>query len=263
VNRHRARRRFGQNFLIDDREISRIVTAIEPRPVQHLVEIGPGHGALTGAIAAKVARLDVIEIDRDLVPDLEALTVTYPNLTVHCADALRFDFATLACHEERLRIFGNLPYNISTPLLFHLLESSSQIADMHLMLQKEVVDRLAAEPGDEAYGRISVMVQYHCHVEKLFTIGPKAFRPVPKVDSAVVRLTPYREPPTVVNDLAAFGEVVKRAFAYRRKTLRNAMKGLLDSAAIKDAGVDPGQRGERLSLNDFARLSNRIPAADR
>ena len=263
MSQHRARRRFGQNFLIDDREISRIVAAIDPLPVQHLVEIGPGQGALTSSIAARVARLDVVEIDRDLIPDLEALTATFPNLRVHCADALRFDFAELAGDKERLRIFGNLPYNISTPLLFHLLESSSCIADMHLMLQKEVVDRLAAEPGDEAYGRLSVMVQYHCHVEKLFTIGPQAFRPSPKVDSAVVRLTPYREPHVAVNDVAAFSEVVKRAFAYRRKTLRNALKGLLDGPAIELAGIDPGQRGERLSLRDFARLSNQLPAADR
>lgn len=263
MNRHRARRRFGQNFLIDKREISKIVAAIEPLPSQHLVEIGPGRGALTGAIAARVAHLDIVEIDRDLIPHLEALTATYPNLGVHCADALRFDFAKLARGKERLRIFGNLPYNISTPLLFHLLNSSSAIADMHLMLQKEVVDRLAAEPGEEAYGRLSVMVQYHCTVDKLFTIGPDAFRPVPKVDSAVVRLTPHQESPVPVNDLAAFREVVKRAFAYRRKTLRNALRGLLDGKAIEDAGIDPGERGERLSLREFARLSNQLPATDR
>ncbi len=258
---HRARKRFGQNFLHDRGVVERIVVAIAPRPGQHLVEIGPGLGALTLPLLRSARELDVVELDRDLVPRLEAAAAGVGTLRVHSADALRFDFCALTgTAGERLRVAGNLPYNISTPLLFHLLAQAACIEDMHFMLQKEVVDRLAAAPGSGDYGRLSVMVQYHCAVERLFVVRPGAFRPAPRVDSAVVRLVPHRAPPVALVQPELLPQVVARAFAQRRKTLRNTLKGLLDEAAIRGADVDPQLRPEQLDLAAFARLADALAA---
>ncbi len=246
---HRPRKRFGQNFLHDPGVIGRIVTAIGPRPGDRMVEIGPGLGALTRPLLEALGELDAVELDRDLVAELHNL----PGLRIHQADALRFDFCALA-GDDKLRVVGNLPYNISTPLLFHLLDQAECISDMHFMLQKEVVDRLAAPPGGGDYGRLSVMVQYRCRVERVLTVSPGAFNPPPKVESAVVRLVPHESPP-VEADPASLREVVTRAFAHRRKTLRNNLKGFIPAEQIEAAGIDPGRRAETLSLGEFARLA--------
>jgi 16S rRNA (adenine1518-N6/adenine1519-N6)-dimethyltransferase len=248
---HRPRKQFGQHFLHDPGIIRRIVDSFDPRPGQRVVEIGPGRGALTGLLLARAGTLDVVEIDRDLAARLNGTA----GLRVHQCDALRFDFAQLAMGERDLRIIGNLPYNISTPLLFHLLEQAGAIQDMLFMLQKEVVDRLSAVADSPAYGRLSVMVQYRCAVEKLFDIGPGAFTPPPKVDSSVVYLRPHRQAPVAVPDSAEFARLVSMAFANRRKTLRNNLKGWLDENAIQAAGVAPQARAETLSLAQFAALA--------
>lgn len=254
---HRARKRFGQNFLHDAAIVQRIVQAISPQPGQALVEIGPGQGAITLPLLQACGQLDVVELDRDLVAPLARKAAPAGTLIIHQADALKFDFRTLA-QDRKLRLVGNLPYNISTPLLFHLLAQSDYIQDMHFMLQKEVVERMAAEPGSGDYGRLSVMIQYHCRVEPLFLIGPGAFRPAPKVDSAFVRLMPWPRPPAVVDDYNCLVTVVRQAFAQRRKTLRNTLKGLLDEADIRNCGCDPTGRPETLALQDYAALSNRL-----
>lgn len=255
---HRARKRFGQNFLVDRNAIARMVRIIDPKPDDHLVEIGPGLGALTRPLLEAVGRLEAVELDRDLLSELAARTQGAGELTVHQGDALRFDFAALRTDARPLRIVGNLPYNISTPLIFHLLEAADAIADMHFTLQKEVVDRLAAGAGDDAYGRLSVMVQYHCRVERLFDIPPGAFRPIPKVDSAFVRLVPHQAKPVEVADPALLGRIVTQAFSQRRKTLRNALKGLLDESAIAAAGIDPALRPEQVDLAGFAALAGQL-----
>lgn len=253
---HQARKRFGQNFLRDHTVIDRIVRAVNPRPGERVVEIGPGLGALTGPLLQALGRLDVVELDRDLIPHLQEKFAAAGELRIHQADALRFDFRTLAGPDEALRVVGNLPYNISTPLIFHLIEQAGAIRDMHFMLQKEVVDRLAAASGTADYGRLSVMVQYYCKVERLFTVPPGAFHPVPKVDSAVVRLLPYREPPVRVDDADCFARVVAQAFSQRRKTLRNTLRGLVAAETMTALDIDPGRRAETLSLGEFAALAN-------
>jgi 16S rRNA (adenine1518-N6/adenine1519-N6)-dimethyltransferase len=222
-----------------------------------MVEIGPGMGIMTEAILPLARYLDAVELDRDLVSKL-GQTLPLGNFTIHSADALKFDFCSLAKHGEPLRIVGNLPYNISTPLLFHLLEHIHCIEDMHFMLQKEVVNRLAASPGTGSYGKLSVMVQVHCAVEKLFDVAPDAFSPPPKVDSSVVRLIPHQQPPADIHDKATFDQVVTASFAQRRKTLRNNLKSLIDADQMKDNGIDPGRRAETLTLTEFATLSNII-----
>lgn len=254
---HRARKRFGQNFLHDPGVIQRIVAAIDPRPGQRLVEIGPGQGALTVPLLDAAGSLDVVELDRDLIAPLHRLAAGHGELRNHHADALKFDFRALAREGNKpLRVVGNLPYNISTPLLFHLIDQADMIQDMHFMLQKEVVDRMAAPPGGGEYGRLSIMVQFHCEVTRLFTVGPGAFRPAPKVDSAVVRLVPRREPLVKVDDYAVFASLVNRAFSQRRKTLRNTLKGVLTAEEIQSLAIDPGLRPEQLGLAEFAALSN-------
>jgi len=258
--KHRPRKRFGQNFLHDQNVIRGIVAAIHPQPGEHLVEIGPGLGALTAPLLEATGSLDVVELDRDLIPHLEQQFATAGELRIHNTDALKFDFCSLATEGERLRVAGNLPYNISTPLIFHLIEQAHCIRDMHFMLQKEVVKRLAAPPGGGDYGRLSVMVQYHCQVEKLFNVPPDAFTPPPKVDSAIVRLTPYTEKPITVNSEACLSRLVAQAFAQRRKTLRNNLKPLLDTATIEALGIDPGRRPETLSLQEFALLADALSA---
>ena len=259
---HRPRKRFGQHFLRDPSVLERIVAAIRPVPGDHLVEIGPGLGALTRPLLVAVGELDAVELDRDLLEPLRLQCVDIGRLRLHHADALKFDFAALRGTGPRLRVVGNLPYNISTPLLFHLLNQASHLRDLHFMLQQDVVERMAAGPGEEAYGRLSVMLQYRCHVEPLFTVGPEAFRPPPKVRSAVVRLVPRETLPVAVRDERLFAEVVRRAFAQRRKTLRNALRGWLDIAQIEAAGVNPGARPETLDLAAFAALSAVAPCAD-
>lgn len=252
---HRPRKRFGQHFLHDRGVVARIVSALAPQPGDHMVEIGPGTGALTRDLLARVTRLDAVELDRDLLARLEA---EFPGdrLTLHNADALKFDFCKIAPGSGKLRLIGNLPYNISTPLLFHLLDQAGCIKDMLFMLQKEVVERLRAVPGGKDYGRLSVMIQYRCAVEKLFDVAPGAFTPPPKVDSAVVRLVPHATPPVAVDDPARFALLVRAAFASRRKTLRNNMRGLLSAEDMLALGIDPGRRAETLSLAEFAALSN-------
>jgi len=253
---HRPRKRFGQNFLHDERVVYAIVACIAPRADEHLVEIGPGQGALTRLLLPECGRLDAIELDRDLVAYLEKRFADQPKLSLHSADAMTFDFSALS-RGEPLRVIGNLPYNISTPLLFHLFEQSACIQDMHFMLQKEVVDRLCAEPGGKDYGRLGVMAQYYCSMEPLLEVGPESFTPQPKVDSAVVRLVPHPRRPVDVPP-GILGRVVAAAFSQRRKTLRNALGLLLSAAEIEHAGVDPGARAETLGLADFARLAGAL-----
>ncbi|MFZ5594342.1 MAG: 16S rRNA (adenine(1518)-N(6)/adenine(1519)-N(6))-dimethyltransferase RsmA [Pseudomonadota bacterium] len=255
---HIPRKRFGQNFLHDQAVIHNIITSIDPQPSQHLVEIGPGKGALTRHLLRATGSLDVVELDRDLIPLLERECAGLGELHIHQADALAFDFAALAVDAKPLRLAGNLPYNISTPLLFHLMEQIQCIQDMHFMLQKEVVDRLAAAPGSKDYGRLGVMIQYYCAVEPLFVVHPGAFFPAPKVDSAVVRLVPHAAPPVEVASRANFSRLVAQAFSQRRKTLRNTLKGLLTGEQIRAQDIDPGLRAEVLSLAQFARLSNAL-----
>ncbi len=253
---HTPRKRFGQNFLHDHNIIYNIISSIQAKPAQHWVEIGPGQGALTEPLLKEGVRLDVVELDRDLVVLLQDKFKQHPNLQIHSADALRFDFSALADEGKKLRIIGNLPYNISTPLMFHLLDNAYCIEDMHFMLQKEVVERICAAPGSKKYGRLSVMMQYYCQPELLFEVPPESFEPIPQVTSAIVRLVPHRQPPVAVNDMKKLNRVVTQAFSQRRKTLRNSLKKLIAEEDIVALGIDPILRAESLSLADFARLSN-------
>ncbi|MCK5880351.1 MAG: 16S rRNA (adenine(1518)-N(6)/adenine(1519)-N(6))-dimethyltransferase RsmA, partial [Sinobacterium sp.] len=222
---HKPRKRFGQNFLQDQNIIGRLVTAIKPKPGENMVEIGPGQAALTTPLLEKLGTMHAVELDRDLISLLEA-TMASKGLKVHACDALKFDFSSLFEEETSLRVVGNLPYNISTPLLFHLLTYEQRIKDMHFMLQLEVVDRLAAGPGSKTYGKLSVVTQYYCQIDKLFNVPPGAFFPPPKVMSAIVRLVP-RKFHVEANDEVAFKKLVTTSFSQRRKTLRNNLKQLL------------------------------------
>ena len=257
---HRARKRFGQNFLHDAGVIHRILRSIYAKAGERLVEIGPGQGALTEGLLDSGAQLDVVELDLDLIPILNSKFADRPNFNLNQGDALKFDFAQLTDTPNSLRIVGNLPYNISTPLIFHLLDHAHLIRDMHFMLQKEVVERLAATPGGGDWGRLSIMVQYHCRVEHLFNVGPGAFNPAPKVDSAIVRLVPHETLPHPVKDVRMLETVVRAAFNQRRKTLRNTLKGVLDSDDIAAAGVEGGLRPEQLDLAAFVRLADQLHA---
>lgn len=253
---HVARKRFGQHFLHDKLIIQRIVDAITPTPEQHLVEIGPGQGALTLPVLKKTGKLDVIELDRDLIPILKNRCKEKGELTIHQADALEFDYNQLIIDEQPLRLIGNLPYNISTPLIFHLLTFANHIRDMHFMLQKEVVDRMAARAGTPAYGRLSIMVQYHCRVTSLFNVGPEAFDPPPRVDSSIVKLVPHKEFPYPARDYNHFAHLVKTAFAHRRKTLRNCLRDIVTDENWEAVHIDSKLRPEQLSLGDYIKLSN-------
>ncbi len=257
---HKARKRFGQNFLVDQTIINHIVRSIYPKPDDALVEIGPGKGALTAPLLEACKKLQVIELDRDLIPILLAQFVRYKDFKIHQADALKFDFTSLIQEDKALRVVGNLPYNISTPLIFHLLSFGDKIRDMHFMLQREVVLRLAAQPGDKNYGKLSVMTQYHCAVSHLFDVPPESFRPAPKVDSAIVRLEPYSEKPLVATDPNHLETLVGTAFQQRRKTLRNALRSYEDDiVALGDAiEIDFSLRAENLSVADFVSLSNAL-----
>ena len=252
---HTPRKRFGQNFLHDPHVIGKIISTIQPKQDENLVEIGPGQGAITLPLLEAAGALTVIELDRDLIEPLKARCSTIGTLSVHNVDALRFDFCELAS-KGPLRIIGNLPYNISTPILFHLLNQHDCIKDMHFMLQKEVVERMAAGPGSKQYGRLSVMLQYRCRVSALFGIGAESFTPPPRVESAFVRLEPYDQLPVSVDSESVFTTLVRLAFSQRRKTLRNALRDLLDAEEIMKLGIDPSLRAEMLALKDFAALAN-------
>lgn len=253
---HRPRKRFGQHFLHDPHIIRRIIDALEPQPGNRIIEIGPGRGALTGPLLKTVESLEVIEIDRDLARNLEEHYRDTGKLTVHCLDVLRFDF--LSGDDRPIRLVGNLPYNISTPLLFHLLNNLSCIEVMIIMLQKEVAERICAGPGSKVYGRLSVNVQACCDVELLFTVGSSAFTPCPKVDSSVIRLQPAGDEAPRISDRQQFQHLVRTCFSRRRKTLRNSLKGLLSAAEIKAEGIAPDIRPEELPVEAFARLANRL-----
>lgn len=255
---HKHKKQFGQNFLNNGHVINQIVAAIRPKADNHLVEIGPGEAALTEPLINVVKRMDIIEIDNDLIGPLKIRFSSKPAFNLHHTDALKFDYSSLLEFEpaQPLRIVGNLPYNISSPLMFHLLTYSEHIVDMHFMLQKEVVERITAEPGIKAYGRLSVMIQYACETEYLFTVGPENFTPPPKVDSAIVRLMPYKQKPFIADDEQKFAEVVKQAFSQKRKTLRNTLKGWLDAEQIESCGINPTARAETVSVEKFVELAN-------
>lgn len=254
---HRARKRFGQHFLHDTNVIEHILRHLNPQPGERLIEIGPGLGALTEPLLRRCHGLDVVEIDRDVIPLLRDRCADAGDLRIHQADALRFDYVSVVTPGEQMRLVGNLPYNISTPLLFHLLRVAGRVRDMHFMLQKEVVDRLTASPGSADYGRLTVSVAARASADALFDVGPGAFKPPPRVVSAVVRIIP-RPPPFEIRDLATFDRVVAAAFGQRRKTLGNALRSVLSADAIRHAGIDPGIRAERLAPADFAALAAQV-----
>jgi 16S rRNA (adenine1518-N6/adenine1519-N6)-dimethyltransferase len=258
MHTHAARKRFGQHFLHDKQIIQRLVDVIAPQPGQLFVEIGPGQGALTVPILKMVGELAAVEIDRDLIPHLTMRCADKGKLIVHQVDALEFNFAELAKPNQLLRVIGNLPYNISTPLIFHLLEFASSIADMHFMLQKEVVDRIAAGPDDEAYGRLSIMVQYHCKAVALFDVPPSAFYPPPQVNSRIIRLLPHKETPHLARDYKHFALIVREAFSHRRKTLRNSLKELMPDEKWEQIGINSHLRPEQLGVADYVKISNSL-----
>jgi 16S rRNA (adenine1518-N6/adenine1519-N6)-dimethyltransferase len=256
----KAKKHLGQNFLHERTIIDKIVQAVNPKPGDRLVEIGPGQGAMTFPLLERHGRLTAIEFDRDLLAPLAERAREHGELELIHADVLDVDFTALAGGTP-LRLVGNLPYNLSSPILFHALDHAAAVRDMHFMLQKEVVDRMAAAPGSKVYGRLSVMLQAWCRVTALFDVGPGAFRPPPKVDSAVVRLVP-RDPAEVgIDDPARFAAIVRAAFGQRRKTLRNALQALCSGEEIAAAGIDPSLRAEQLAVQDFVRLANALPAA--
>ena len=251
---HRPRKRFGQNFLADPHYVEKIVDAVDPKAGDNVIEIGPGLAALTGALIERAGRIAAIEIDRDLASRLRE---RFPpdRLTLHEADALAFDFATLG---DALRVVGNLPYNISSPLLFHLASYESRLRDIHVMLQREVVARMTAVPGTPDYGRLSVMLQVRFRVTRLFTVPAGAFRPAPKVESAVARLVPLGSARPAIADEALFARIVAAAFGQRRKTLRNALAGIVDESTLRSGCIDPGARGETLSVDVFVGLTRHV-----
>jgi len=249
---HKAKKKFGQNFLVDEQIIADIISAIRPEPSDHMVEIGPGLGALTRPLLKQLDNLHVVEIDRDIIARLEN---DYPKdkLVIHAGDALEFDFATLPVP---LRIVGNLPYNISSPLLFHFAAYAGRIKDMHFMLQNEVVERMVAEPSTPEYGRLSIMLQYRFFMEKLLDVPPESFRPAPKVDSAIVRMIPLPASEIAVRDEKLFAAIVGAAFGQRRKTLRNTLRSHLSEADFERLGIDAQLRAENLGVAEFARMAN-------
>lgn len=255
---HLPRKRFGQHFLCDQAVIERIVACIAPHPREHLIEIGPGQGALTLPLLKRLRYLEAIELDRDLITELEVRTRHAGELKLYSADAMAFDYASIKTDDRMLRVVGNLPYNISTPLMFHLLSYADIIKDMVFMLQKEVALRLAAKCSTPDYGRLSVMVQYHCQVDLLFDVPPSAFFPPPKVDSSIIKLTPYRKKMQPVKDYFVFESVVKQAFSQRRKTLRNTLKNTVDDAMWERLQIDSTKRAENLTTMDFIKIANAL-----
>lgn len=257
--KHIPRKRFGQNFLTNESVLHDIIRAIDPKPDDAMVEIGPGLGAMTRLLLQSVRRLHVVELDRDLVARLQK-NFDPSALIVHAGDALQFDFTAIPVSSgEKLRVVGNLPYNISSPLLFHLAELVPQVKDQHFMLQKEVVERMVAEPGSKAYGRLSVMLQWRYHMELLFTVPPAAFEPPPQVESAIVRMIPLTQP--LACDQHKLEQVVQKAFSQRRKVLRNCVAGMFTESDLIDAGVDPQARPEKVPLERFVALANRLPSS--
>lgn len=255
---HTARKRFGQNFLHDDYIIDSIVAAIAPQKEDNIVEIGPGLGALTEPVAAKVDCLNVVELDRDLAIRLEQHPFLGDKLNITQADAMQFDFGQLARTDKQLRVFGNLPYNISTPLMFHLFEFADKIKDMHFMLQKEVVNRLCAGPNCKAYGRLSVMAQYYCNIIPVLEVPPSAFKPAPKVDSAVVRLEPYDVPPFIAKSMKTLNQVCSMAFNQRRKTIRNCLRDILSVEQLQSMNIDSTKRAENISVEEYVKMANYV-----
>ena len=255
MSSHRPRKRFGQHFLMDPGVIGAIVNAVAPREDDVIVEIGPGQGAITRSLAARTSALHAIELDRDLAASLRREFDASSNITIHEADALKFDFGALG---ESMRIVGNLPYNISTPLLFHLINYREHIVDMHFMLQKEVVDRMAAAPGSKTYGRLSIMLGCHFQIDALFDVDRLAFDPAPDVTSAVVRLAPLPAGTFVIENEDRFAKLVAQAFSQRRKTIRNSLRKLVDEATLESVGIDPGLRAEAISITDYVRLANTL-----
>ena len=251
-----AKKHLGQHFLHEQGVIRKIVQAVDPQPGDRLVEIGPGQGAITFPLLDRHGSLTVIEFDRDLIAPLTEAAKAHGELTIVHRDVLEVDFSALAPEAGQIRLVGNLPNNLSSPILFHALDHAAAIRDMHFMLQKEVVDRMAAEPGSKVYGRLSVMLQAYCRVTPLFKVPPGAFRPPPKVDSAVVRMVPRAPGEMGVRDPVRFAHVVRAAFGQRRKTLRNALMGVADSAAIEAAGLRPDARAEQVDVAGFVRLAN-------
>lgn len=254
---HQPRKRFGQHFLTSPETIEQIVSAIAPRQGETIVEIGPGQAAITSPLAALASKLHAIEFDRDLAAALKTKYADNDHVTIHEADALKFDFSSLGTN---LRIVGNLPYNISTPLLFHLLKYKSCIADAHFMLQKEVVNRMCASPGSKSYGRLTVMLGCQMEVVPLFDVPPTAFSPPPKVMSSVVRMRPIPAPGIDVHDTDLLATIVRSAFSRRRKTLRNALRGVVEVADIEAVDIDPGVRPEQVPITDWVALANHIAA---
>ena len=252
---HQPRKRFGQHFLTDPGVIGAIVSAVAPRDDEVIVEIGPGQGAITRSLAARASTLHAIELDRDLAASLRKEFDTGTNVTIHEADALKFDFGALG---KSLRIVGNLPYNISTPLLFHLINFREHIVDMHFMLQKEVVDRMAALPGKKTYGRLTIMLGCHFQIDALFDVDRLAFNPPPDVTSAVVRLAPLPAGTYVIDDEDRFAKLVAQAFSQRRKTIRNSLREVANEATLESVGIDPGLRAEAISIADYVRLANTL-----
>ncbi|PHS69170.1 MAG: 16S rRNA (adenine(1518)-N(6)/adenine(1519)-N(6))-dimethyltransferase [Methylophaga sp.] len=251
----KARKRFGQNFLHDQNVIDDIVMAVDPQQDQHLVEIGPGRGAITLPLLQSCGQLDAIELDRDLVPLLQQRLSAYDNLMIHEADALSFDYQNLVKQQEKLRIIGNLPYNITTPLLFHLLAQSDCIEDMCFMLQREVVERICAQPDNKNYGRLSIMVQHQCQAELLFIVPPEAFEPAPKVESAIIYLHPLSERVGGEVPMEALSKVVKQAFIQRRKTIANTLKNMISIDDLTAVNIDPKQRAETVTISQFVALT--------
>jgi 16S rRNA (adenine1518-N6/adenine1519-N6)-dimethyltransferase len=255
MSQHRARKRFGQHFLTDPGVIDAIVAAVSPHDDEVIVEIGPGQGAITRPLAARSGALHAVELDRDLAARMRREFAAESNVTIHTADALSFDFGALGAS---LRIVGNLPYNISTPLLFHLLDYRDHIVDMHFMLQKEVVFRMAAGPGSKAYGRLSIMLGCHFQIDALFDVDRLAFEPPPDVTSAVVRLAPVPAGSYAIDNEERFSRLVAQAFSQRRKTIRNSLRKIADEATLRAAGIDPGLRPEAISIADYVRLANTL-----
>ncbi|TLY48193.1 MAG: 16S rRNA (adenine(1518)-N(6)/adenine(1519)-N(6))-dimethyltransferase RsmA [Gammaproteobacteria bacterium] len=251
-----VRKRFGQHFLHERFVIDKIVSAISPRKTDHMIEIGPGLGALTEELLPHLKSLTVIELDKDLIPILEEKCAELGKLIIYQGDVLKIDFHTLSKSKQVWRLVGNLPYNISTSLLFHCLRQAHLIQDMHFMLQKEVVDRITSQSGQASYGRLSVMVQYYCQVKKLFNVKPGAFQPPPKVDSAVIRLIPYRTLPYKANDPLLFAEIVKKAFSHRRKMLHNNLSQWLQEKEFEQLKINSSLRAEQLSISDYVNLAN-------
>jgi 16S rRNA (adenine1518-N6/adenine1519-N6)-dimethyltransferase len=251
----KARKRFGQNFLTDQSIIDDIVAAIDPQKQQHMVEIGPGRAAITKPLLQQCDQLDVIELDRDLVPLLQSQLSDFKQLTIHQADALTFDYRSLTSNDENLRVIGNLPYNITTPLLFHLLDQSDVIDDMCFMLQKEVVQRICAQPGSKQYGRLTIMVQHRCQAELLFIVPPEAFEPAPKVDSAIIYLRPLGERLGGQVCLDSLGKIVTQAFSQRRKTIANTLKKLVSNDILLSVGISLEQRPETITVEQYVALT--------